>query len=69
MTGTNQVLIETPADFVAGRVLIGGVELPGVIEEGGVKIIPGRGTDINRLQVTFLVGDVKIQSAAVGVDS
>jgi hypothetical protein len=60
----NSVVIENPGEFTKGRVLIGGVELPGYIDaDNGIEVIPGCGTDINRLRVTFLVGDVKITSA------
>lgn len=39
-------------------VFIGGERLPGCIAEGGVVLNPGGATDMNRLTVTFFVGEV-----------
>lgn len=40
------------------RVLIDGVELPGFIAEDGVSVIPGGHRGVNRVQITFLCGEM-----------
>lgn len=69
MTGSNDVLVETPSEFSKGRVAIGGVEVPGYIERDGIEIFPSGGNDTNRLRVTFLVGEVTVKSADGGGDA
>ena len=45
-------------------VYIGGLELPGFIEEGTVVIKPGK--KVNRVTVTFIVGKVDVADNATG---
>jgi hypothetical protein len=49
-----------PVKITGCDVLIDGISLPGAIEEGGVIVKPGGHRNINRLIVTFLVGDVEV---------
>lgn len=49
----------SPVKITSDAVYIGGQKLPDYIEESGVTVIPSaRG--INRLTVTFIVGEVHI---------
>lgn len=42
----------------SGDVYFGDTKVPGLIEEGGISVKPGGHRNLNRLTVTFLVGDV-----------
>jgi hypothetical protein len=54
-----------PVRITDRAVYIGGLELPGAIEEGGVIVKPGGVKNINRLTVTFLVGEVDIDGSSL----
>ena len=43
------------------RVMIDGVELPGLIAEDGVEVLPGGHSAVNRARVTFLCGNVTVE--------
>jgi hypothetical protein len=50
-----------PVTITKDAVIVDGVELPSsVIEKNGVVVKPGGAEGINRLVVTFLVGEVDI---------
>jgi hypothetical protein len=47
------------------KVTIGGVELPGFIAKGGLRLETGGKSSINQLVVRFLVGDVEIDDEVI----
>lgn len=49
-----------PVRIIRDAVYIGGVKLPGAIEEDGIVVRPGGGRNSNRLTVTFLVGAIEM---------
>lgn len=49
-----------PVRIERDAVYIGGQKLPGAIEEDGVIVRPGGHKSLNRLTVTFIVGDVEV---------
>lgn len=49
---------EAPVRITRDSVYFGDEKLPGAIAEGGIVLKPGRGTDVNRLTITYLVGPV-----------
>ena len=49
------------ARITRGTMFIGGKELPGLIEKGGITVTPGGAEGVNRVTVVFLVGRVDIE--------
>lgn len=47
------------------RVFIGGVELPGLVIEGSLRLETGRDA-LNKLEVRFVVGEVEIDDEIIG---
>jgi len=52
--------IDLPVRIRRDAIYFGNHKLPGVVEEDGVAVLPGGGKGINRLTVTFLVGEVHV---------
>lgn len=66
MTGLPKAVIEPH------RVLIDGHELPGFIADAnasGVVVLPGGNRDLNRVQVTFLCGEVTVADSSEYVEA
>lgn len=58
----DELVTEIPNARVGdGEVLIGGVKLPGLICDGGVRIKPGLGQGLNIVTVDFIVGEVVVE--------
>lgn len=49
------------ARICVNDVYLDGERLPGIIEMGGVQVAPGGCRDVNKLTVTFLVGEVTVE--------
>lgn len=49
------------ARITSTDVFIGEDKLPGIIEQNGVTVLPGGHDSINRVTVTFLVGEVTVE--------
>ncbi len=55
-----------PVQIYTDHIVIGGTRIDGMwIEENGVTVHPGLGTDINRVTVTFLVGKIDVDDASL----
>ena len=54
-------LPKTVIDTAGARVLFDGQEVPGVIAENGITVIPGDYKNLNRDEVTFFCGEVTVE--------
>lgn len=50
--------LEKPVRITREGIYFGDSLMPGCIAQNGITVTPGGGADINRLTVTFLVGEV-----------